>query len=204
MLHQYVYHRFLEGSGKICAVDLLPFHLGIVDIVQNCRLHAAEAEIVWAVPQLSFWENNGIWISLTGQFIHLRSSRITKSNGTGNLVKGLSRCIIPGASQNLKLAVVLYDYKMGMSARYDQAQKRRFQVRMLNIVGGNVSLDVMNAYKGKLLCICNCLGLCYAYKKGTYKSGTVGNTDCIQIIQGDTRLFQCLLDHLVYFLNMLA
>ena len=42
-------------------------------------------------------------------------------------------------------AVILYDHKVGMSAGHDLADKRRLQIRVLDKVRGNMSLDVMHA-----------------------------------------------------------
>ena len=83
-------------------------------------------------------------ISLLCRLVNLRSARISESDRAGHLVKGLSGRVVHGASDDLKLAVILYDHQVGMSAGHDQADKRRLQIRMLDKVRGNMSLDVMD------------------------------------------------------------
>ena len=91
---------------------------------------------------------------------------------------------------------------MCVSAGHDQTKERRFQIRMFNIVGRNMSFYMMHSNKRKLFRICNGLRLSYAHKKSTYQARTVSNANCIQIIQGHICLGKCLFDHLIDFLNM--
>ena len=89
-----------------------------------------------------------------------------------------------------------------MTAGNDQAQKWRFQIRMLYIVCRNMSFDMMHSYQWKFLGIGNGFCLCYAHKKRSYKSWSVSYTDRVQIIQSNVSFFESLLDDLVYFLDM--
>ena len=45
-----------------------------------------------------------------------------------------------------------------------------------------MALNMVDPYQWKLLCISNCLRLSNAHKKCTYKSRTISDTNCIQII----------------------
>ena len=84
-----------------------------------------------------------------------------------------------------------------MSAGHDQTKKRRLQVRMLNVICRNMSFYMMDSHKGKLLCVSNCLCLCYAYQKSTYQPRAIGDANCIQIIQSHICFRKRLLNYLV-------
>ena len=86
---------------------------------------------------------------------------------------------------------------MGVSTGYNGTEKWRFQIRMLNIIGGNMSFYMMHTYQGQISCIGNGLGFCHAYKKRAHKPRPVSYTDSINIIQGDICLVQRFLDDLV-------
>ena len=86
---------------------------------------------------------------------------------------------------------------MGVSTGYNGTEKRRFQIRMLNIVGRNMAFYMMHAYQRQVSCIGNSLGFCHTYKKCTDKPRSIGYTDSINIIQSDVCLVQCFLDDLI-------
>ena len=48
-------------------------------------------------------------------------------------------------TNNLKLAILQHAHKMRVSTGYHQTKKRWLQIRMFQIVGGDMSLNMMNA-----------------------------------------------------------
>ena len=91
-----------------------------------------------------------------------------------------------------------------MSAGYDRTEERRFQIRMFNIVSGNMSFNMMYTHKRQISGISDGLSLCNAYKKRTYKTRSVCYTDRVNIIQSHTSIIQCLLDHLIDSFYMIS
>ena len=65
-----------------------------------------------------------------------------------------------------------------------------------------MALNMVDPYQWKLLCISNCLRLSNAHKKCTYKSRTISDTNCIQIIKSYICICQCLFNYLVNLFNM--
>ena len=86
-------------------------------------------------------------IALFGCLVHFRTARIAKSDSSRHLIEGLSGRIISRPSNDLELAVILYDDQMRMSAGYDQADKRRLQIRVFNIVCRDMTFNMMHAHK---------------------------------------------------------
>ena len=143
-------------------------------------------------------------ISLFCRLVNLRSARISESDRAGNLIESLSGRVIHRASDDLKLAVILYDHKVGMSAGHDLADKRRLQIRMLDKVRGNMSLDVMDRDQRFLCRIGDRLRSRNSDKKSTHKTRTVSHRDRRDLAQSHMRLIKGSLNHLVYLLNMLS
>ena len=143
-------------------------------------------------------------ISLFCSLIYLRTSRIAESNGTGHLIKCLACCVISGAANDFKLSVILYNNQMGMSARHDQAHKRRFQIRVLNVVCRHMSLNVMDTHKGFLCRKSNGFCLSHTNQKSPHKPRAVGHANGIHICQSYPGVLQGLGYNLVDLLNMLS
>ena len=57
-----------------------------------------------------------MWIPLFCRLIDLRAARITEPDRACHLVKRLACCIVSGASQNLKFAIIFHNHQMCMSA----------------------------------------------------------------------------------------
>ena len=91
-----------------------------------------------------------------------------------------------------------------MSAGHDLADKRRLQIRMLDKVRGNMSLDVMDRDQRLLCCISDRLRSRNSDKKSTHKTRTVSHRDRRDLVQSHMRLIKGSLNHLVYLLNMLS
>ena len=116
-------------------------------------------------------------IALFGSPVYLRTPRITQPHGTGHLIKSLPSRIIPGTSDDLKLAIILYDHQMCMASGYNQAHKGRLQILIFNKVSRNMAFNVVNTDKRLLSGVCDGLGLCHTYQKSANQAWTVGNAD---------------------------
>ena len=95
---------------------------------------------------MCLWECNGIAVAFFGQLIHLRAARIPQANGSCNLIKSFSGCIIMGSAYDLILSVIFDKNKMRMSTGYHHTQKWWFKVFVLYIVSRNMSLNMMHGH----------------------------------------------------------
>ena len=98
-------------------------------------------------------------ISLSGGLVHLRAAGIAQAHGACHLVEGLAGRVVPGASDDLKLAVIFHNHQMGVPARHDQADKRRLQIGIFYKVCRNVPLNMVHAHQGLLRRVGDGLGL---------------------------------------------
>ena len=120
--------------------------------------------------------------SLFCRLVDLRAARVAKTYGAGNFIECLSRRVIHCASDDLELTVVLHDHKMRMSAGHDLADKRRFQIRVLDKVCGYMSLDMMNRHQRLLCGVSDSLCRRNAHEKRAHKTRSVGHSDGCDLI----------------------
>ena len=160
MIDQHIRHRLLERSCYIRLFDLNLFHSASIQIIQYRRLQSTETEIIDAVRNLCTRKSDRIRIALMRYLLNLRSTRITKSDRTCDLVESLTCRIVPRSSKDLIHTIILHLDKMGVSTGYDKTQKRRLKLRILNIIGTDMSLDMMDSYQWNISCITDCLGRC--------------------------------------------
>ena len=179
------------------------FHLTAVQVIQHCGFQATERKIIRCIFHKCTWEMNCLFIALFGKLVNLRSARISKSDCTCDLVKCLARCIISCPSYNLKRRIVLHIDQMGMSTGSYHAHKWRFQIRMLNIIRRNVSLDMMHTNQRFLLCISNRLCRTHTNQKCTYQSWSIRHCHGIDIVPCHMCFLNCRTNHLIDFLHML-
>lgn len=92
-----------------------------VQVIENGGFQAAETEVIRRFFDMRSRKFNGMGISLFCQTVDLRTARIAKADGTGNLVERLSRRVVPGPAEDLKYPVVLDDDQMRMASGYDLA-----------------------------------------------------------------------------------
>ena len=218
-LHQRIYHNFLEGGGHICHVPLLMSHLTFVEIIQNSRLNAAETEIIVThlmaspgkgqgrlpcIQNLRLRKIHRFRISFPGSLIDLRPPGISKPYGARHFIKRFSRRIIPCPSEDLKLSVIPYNHQMSVSAGDDLTHKRRFQIRVFDVIGGNMPFDMMHANQRQLLRIGNRLGCRHTHEEGSHKPGAVGDSHRVDVIKSHPRFFQRQFDHLIDFFDVFA
>ena len=178
--------------------------MSFVDIVQHSRLQATEAKIVRGALHLRPRELDGVGIAFFCSLVHLWSARVAEAHRAGHFIECFTSRVIAGAANDFKLSVILYNNQMGMSARHDQAHKRRFQIRVLNVVCRHMSLNVMDTHKGFLCRKSNGFCLSHTNQKSPHKPRAVGHANGIHICQSYPGVLQGLGYNLVDLLNMLS
>ena len=121
IVHQNIDHRLLEGCRHVRFVHRYAAHPAFIQVIENGGFQAAETEVIRRFFDMRSRKFNGMGISLFCQPVDLRTARIAKADGTGNLVERLARRVVPGPSEDLKYPVVLDDNQMRMASGYDLA-----------------------------------------------------------------------------------
>ena len=154
-----------------------------IDIIKHRGFYPAETKVIRRVFHLSPRKYDRIRIPLFCDPVDLRSARIPQSDRTRHLIIRFPRRIIAGTSENFIFPIVFYTDKMGMSSGHNKAQKRRFQVRMFDIIRRNMSLDMVHADQRQIPRIRDRFRFGNSDKQRADQSRTVSHSDRINIIQ---------------------
>ena len=203
MLHQHIADCLLEGGRHIGAVDLNSLHLAAVQIIQYGRFQATEAEVVGRIFEFRAWKRDGLRVALFGNLINLRTARITQANGAGHFVEGFACRVVAGPSENLVFSIIPYHHQMGVTAGYHQTHKGRFQIRIFDIIGGNVAFDMVYAHQRQLFRIADGFRLGHAHQQRAHQPRAIGDADGVQIVQSHICRSQCFFNDLIDALDML-
>ena len=152
MVDQNIDDCLLEAGSKVCQrYQVLPGlilargdRLQAVQLIERCRFQTAEGK-VQTVREICLWQLNGIRSTALRSTIEQRSPRIAQPHGPGNLVKCFAGGIITRPCQNPILSIVLDQDNMAVSARHHQANERRFQVRISQIVSRYMTANMVHA-----------------------------------------------------------
>ena len=92
---------------------------------------------------------------------------------------------------------------MRVSSRHHQAQKRRFQILIFNVICADMAFNMMDADQRKPCGKAD--GLCCgnSYQKRPHQPRAIGNGNGRQIRKLHSRIFQCLFYYLIDLFNML-
>ena len=137
----------------------------------------------------------GIRVAFLGDLVHLPPAGIGDAHGPGSLVEGLSRGVVPGAAQNLQPGVVLHLNNVGMAPRHHQAQKRRLQIGIGQVVGGDVPPQMVHGDQGQPGGKGQPFGKVHPHQKGPDQPWGVGDGNAIDLGEGLAPLLQGLFHH---------
>ena len=194
----------IETVAVCSEADRNALHAAGIQIIEDCGFHAAEAEIIAGAIHLAPGEADRLRIAQGGYLVDLRPAGVTKPNLPGHFVKGFSGRIILGPPQDLIFPVIPDQDQMGVAAGYDQAHKRRLQIRRRDIVGADMSFDMMDADQGNPGPEAQGLGRGHADQQRAYQAGAIGDRDGIHFAQCLPCLRKGFADDLVDPLRMLS
>ena len=143
-------------------------------------------------------------ISFSRCLVDLGPAGISEAYLAGNLVKGFTRRVILGPSQDLIHAVIADQDQMGVAAGDDQAGEGWFQFGIRYVIGADVALDVVHSDQRGSGRECQSFGGGDADEERADQARTVGDRDGIQVLKRLSRFLQSLPDNLRDALSMLA
>ena len=83
-------------------------------------------------------------LRLLGQLVQRFSSGIGKTQHPSDLIEAFSGGVVPGGAQNAEIGIILHVRDQRVAAGDGQRQKRRFQCWECQIVGGDMTPDMMD------------------------------------------------------------
>ena len=133
-----------------------------------------------------------------------RTAGVWHAEQPRDLVKALPCRVVARTAENAQLRIVLDIDEHGVPAGDDKAQKRRLQVRVGQIVGRDMALDVVDRNERHIERQCSRLGKIHADEQRADKAGRIGHGDGVQLAARQAGVLQRLLGKTVDGLNMLA
>ena len=193
--HQGIDNRTTERSSQTGFIDGLALLLGVVRKVNDCGLESRERKVHRCVLDVADRQLVRIRIATDCHLIDLGATRITDTQHTRDLVERLACCVVSGAAQNLKVGVIAHQHDQRVTTRGHKRQKGRLQVGKFQIIGRDVSADVV--YRNKR----------FAQRKRQRfaevctdqhcadESRCAGRSDRVHLVRLHARLFQCTFGH---------
>ena len=177
----------LEGLGDVGSDDLLSLLLGGVDIVDDRRFESAVRKVI----ALFVFERHGqphAVLALFGELLYLGSARIFQPEHARDLVERLTRGVVLRRPQQLDLVKSRHLCDRGMTAARDQANVRRFEVGKREVVGGDVSLDVIDRNQRLVQRVRERLCERHSYEQRPQKSRTVRHRHAVEFVRPHARI----------------
>ena len=189
-MYQTAYHGFPEGRGQIRNRKRLSFLRRIMDQVNHGRFQARKAEIQRRAVHTRTREPERFRIAVLRHLIQMYAARIRHPHRAGCFVERLPGGIVAGTAENTQLCIILHLDNMGMAAGYDEAQKRRFQFWIGDVICRDVGSQMVYRDKGKSRRKGEPFGKVHAYQQGADQAGRICNGDGIYPGEGNPRLVE--------------
>ena len=86
----------------------------------------------------------GVWVTVAGGSGHTGAAGVGQTQGAGHFVVGFTGGIVHRAAQDLVAAPVLHHHNMAVPTAGYQAEERRMQALVGQIIGGNMPAQMMH------------------------------------------------------------
>ena len=139
-----------------------------------------------------------------GQLIQGCAAGIEHAQDTGYLVEALPRRVIPCGAEDFQFGVILDIHNHAVAAGHHQTEERRFQLRKGQIVGSDMTPDMMDRNQRDLQSHGRCLGKVDTHQHRTDETRRIGDTDSVNVLPGDTCRLQCLVGQTINGFDVLA
>ena len=123
------------------------------------------------------------------KLLYLRTAGVRQVERTRRLVKSLTRRIIARSADKLKAIVIDHANDMAVPAGSHNADKRRFKIRISEIVCGDMPRNMVHADQRNVCGVCEAFCIADAHKQRADQPGRAGYGNCTDVIQTDTGSF---------------
>ena len=144
MVAQDLHHLGAEGRAHVGYIQNLPRLLRVVQEIQHRGLEPGKAEVVRAPVYFGGRKAVCFRVACLRLRVQRDAAGIRHTHRTGGLVKALAGRVVPRAAEHGEIGIVVHLHEVAVSAGHDEAQKRRGQLRVRQIVSGNVSPQVVH------------------------------------------------------------
>ena len=162
----------------------------MVGQVHHRRLQAGEAHVQLRSRDPGVGQGIDPALGLLRQLVHGLAAGIGQAQDPGGLIEALPRRVIPGGTQDPDIGVVPDIGDEGVAAGDGQGQEGGLQVREGQVVGGDVSPDVVHRDQRHAPGIGQGLGEAQAHQHGPDEARGIGDGDGVDVVLGAVGLRQ--------------
>ena len=171
----------METCRKVVPVDIYTFLLGVVEQIYHVGLQSREAEIEFAACNGRVWELECVPVACLCGVVDVDSAGVGESHSSCALVETFACRVVVGSSHYAELSIAEHLDYMAVTAACHKAEVRRFKVGEGQIIGGDMTCDMMNRYQRLSRGHCKSLCEAYSHKESAYKSRGVCNGDTVKV-----------------------
>ena len=142
--HERFAHRAAEGRRKPRAVERLAGLLAVVRQIDNGGLETGKAHVIGILADERVRQRVGVVAPLLRQPVDRRAAGIRQAEHTRGFIKALARGVVARPAENAKIGIAAHVHEHRVAAGNGKAEKRRFKLRVGNVVCGNVAADVVH------------------------------------------------------------
>ena len=156
--------------------------------VQRRRFQAGEGEVQWCAVHLGTGQLVLLLIPPLSQSIHGAAAGVADAQHPCHLIKAFAGGVISGSTQQLHFGVVLDVHDESVAAGDAEAEEGRLQVGVSDVIGGDMTPNVVDGDEGHTQAIGGAFGKVDPHQHRSDQPRCVGAGHSVDILSGHTRL----------------
>ena len=158
-------------------------------LVDDGGLQAAEADVVLAL-YMGHGQLVGVGVAVAGGGGHTGTAWVGQAQRAGYFIVGFTGGVVHRAAQNFVAAPILHHHDVAVPAAGHQAEKRRMQTLVGQIVGGDMPAQVVHRHQRLACRVGQAFGKVDAHQHGTDQAGRKGYGHGIHVFHGHVGISQ--------------
>ena len=162
--HERFAHRAAEGRRKPRAVERLAGLPAVVRQIDDGGLETGKAHVIGILADERVRQDIGIVAPFLRQPVDRRAAGIRQAEHTRGFIKALARGVVARPAENAKIGIAAHVHEHRVAAGNGKAEKRRFKLRVGNVVCGDVAADMVYRDERDTECRRGALGKVHAHE----------------------------------------
>ena len=175
-----------------------------VDEIERRRLEPGERHVEWIPRELRVRQRIFFLVSRLRAPVQRRAAGVRHAEHARNLVKALPRRVVPRGAEDSKIRVATHVDDQRVSARDDEADKGRLQLRVREVICRDVAPDMVHGYQRKPHGVCRSFREIHADQNRADQPRRIRHGNRIQVPARKPACHERLIRQTVNCLNMLA
>ena len=132
--------------------------------IDNGGLETGKAHVIGILADERVRQRIGVVAPLLRQPVDRRAAGVRQAEYTRGLIKALARGVVARPAENAKIGIAAHVHEHRVAAGNGKAEKRRFKLRVGNVVCGDVAADMVYRDERDTECRRGALGKVHAHE----------------------------------------